>query len=111
MSIDWAWFERTHSEEQCAGRTCVVHNPTRHHMSTWPQIWRWDRGIVERRCLHGIGHPDPDQFEYWKETGQKWQGIHGCDGCCAQPHEEVTSNDGSGDTEQGEQAEGLGVRA
>lgn len=71
-----------HGESSCAGRTCVIHNPTAHHMSEFPLHWRHDRGIFERICEHGIGHPDPDQFDYWIETGQESQGVHGCDGCC-----------------------------
>lgn len=55
-------------------------------MSDWPAHWRHDRGILERVCSHGIGHPDSDQFDFWRETGQEWQGIHGCDGCC-QPND------------------------
>lgn len=42
--------------------------------------WRPDRGIMERVCEHGVGHPDPDDVKVqaggWTET------IHGCDGCC-----------------------------
>ena len=66
--------------------TCVLHNPTEHSMRGLPLIWRSDRGIYERVCPHGIGHPDPDQEEYWRAMrGDEWadaQGIHGCDGCC-----------------------------
>ena len=70
-----------HFRENCEG-PCVIHHPSPHHMSTWPLLWRDDRAIFERICAHGIGHPDPDQFEYWKATGQDSQGVHGCDGCC-----------------------------
>lgn len=72
---------RTHDPADCAGRVCVLHNTTKHAMSDWPIIWRDDRGIVERKCPHGIGHPDPDQFAFWRETDQMWQTTHGCDGC------------------------------
>jgi hypothetical protein len=49
-----------------------------------PLTWRSDRGIFERICNHGIGHPDPDQFPYWKEQGIfDTEASHGCDGCCA----------------------------
>jgi len=71
-----------HDEKLCKGRTCVIHNPSDHHMKDWPQIWRNDRGIFERQCEHGIGHPDPDQFDYWRLSGNMFAGIHGCDGCC-----------------------------
>jgi NTP pyrophosphatase (non-canonical NTP hydrolase) len=42
---------------------------------------------MERTCPHGIGHPDPDQWEFMVE---KWglaaavaEFSHGCDSCCA----------------------------
>jgi hypothetical protein len=65
---------RCHTPEQCAGETCCIHNPSDHHMKNWPQHWRADRGIMERICPHGVGHPDPDDLT--EDT------VHGCDSCC-----------------------------
>lgn len=70
-----------HLRSNCTGR-CVIHNPSDHHMRDWHLLWRYDRSIFERICEHGVGHPDPDQGDYWKATGQEYQGVHGCDGCC-----------------------------
>lgn len=67
---------RVHDSAACAGRNCVVHNPSDHHMRDWPTHFRNDRGITERICPHGVGHPDPD--DPTEDT------IHGCDGCCSQ---------------------------
>ena len=67
-----------HSREKCAGEFCCIHNPSDHHMREWPQNWRGDRGLMERICPHGIGHPDPDD----PATKTQYGGIHGCDGCC-----------------------------
>lgn len=67
-----------HRPELCAGRPCPIHNMTLHHMRSYPQHWRGDRGIMERICPHGIGHPDPDD---WLRNGTD-PGTHGCDGCC-----------------------------
>lgn len=83
----WAGFEEhkivnVHDESQCEHRACVVHNPSDHHMKQWPLHWRDDRTIFERICSHGVGHPDPDQIPFWKETGQLYQATHGCDLCC-----------------------------
>lgn len=95
-------LHNVHPAEKCAGQTCVIHNPTEHHMRGWQIHWRNDRGIFERICPHGIGHPDPDQFDYWRHARQSWRppinadildgpvvsnpfdgiGIHGCCGCC-----------------------------
>jgi len=69
----------THSKDKCQGQHCSIHNHSDHHMKDWPQNWRGDRGIMERICPHGIGHPDPDD-----PTNDR---IHGCDGCCIPPDE------------------------
>lgn len=74
-----------HDAQTCSFRVCVIHNPTQHRMRSWTLHWRGDRGIFERFCpTHGTGHPDPDQFPFWRETGQDWQGVHGCCGCCTE---------------------------
>lgn len=54
-----------HPMDNCAGESCVIHNPSDHHMRAWTLNWRDDRRLFERICPHGIGHPDPDQFEFW----------------------------------------------
>lgn len=81
-------LRNTHDFQVCQDRgprPCVIHNPTRHHMRLWPLILRDDRfpPLFERRCEHGTGHPDPDQFHYWKRHGLEEMAVHGCDGCCA----------------------------
>jgi len=80
---------RVHTGDKCEGRPCVIHSPSDHSMRSLPLIWRWDRGIFERLCTHGLGHCDPDQIPYWFEQGGQArvdsEMIHGCDGCCAQP--------------------------
>lgn len=78
----WSHGRNIHDPSVCEGRHCPVHNPSLHHMRTWPMHWRSDRGILERICEHGIAHPDPSQFDWWRVTGQEWQAIHGCDGDC-----------------------------
>lgn len=84
VKLDGLLLRNVHSEQLCAHRVCVVHNPTNHHMRTWPLNWRGDRGLFERICPHGVGHPDPDQYGFWDEQGTTaWMGVHGCDGCCA----------------------------
>lgn len=75
-------FNSVHHPSECKGRHCIVHWPVHTHMDDWPVVYRADRGIWERKCPHGIGHPDPSQFDYWQETGQMFEAVHGCDGCC-----------------------------
>lgn len=77
-----------HSKTECAGRSCVIHNPSDHVMRSFRTHWRDDRFMVERICPHGIGHPDPDDLAYWQEVGRDGAkrggglGVHGCCGCC-----------------------------
>jgi hypothetical protein len=78
---------KTHPESACAGREtpCCIHHPSEHHMRAWEMCWRADKGVMERTCLHGIGHPDPDHLAYARSVQGEdadWQGVHGCDGCC-----------------------------
>ena len=78
----WYTFTNTHAMNETCEESCVIHNPSGHHMQWWPLHWRSDRGIFERICKHGVGHPDPDQGPHWAATGQDWQWVHGCCGCC-----------------------------
>jgi hypothetical protein len=75
---------QTHGRDKCDGRACCIHDPSDHHMRTWPLNWRSDTGVMERICPHGVGHPDPDHMAYVRSLGAglEWQGVHGCDGCC-----------------------------
>lgn len=77
-----------HPPSWCEGRPCVVHHPTDHSMRQFPTKWRSDRGIMERICPHGVGHPDPDDQWFHLASGRFHEGVHGCDGCCLPPHEE-----------------------
>lgn len=74
-----------HPESACAGEHCVLHNPSDHHMLGWPTMWRGDKGLMERTCPHGVGHPDPDDMAFHKRNGREHLGVHGCDGCCWGP--------------------------
>lgn len=77
-----------HSPEKCIGEYCTMHNRSNHSMRSFPQHWRSDRGIMERTCPHGVGHPDPDdpKTKNWVEF------VHGCDGCCEGAYDEIMIN-------------------
>lgn len=77
-----------HDADLCEGGPCCIHNPTDHHMVDWPQFWRDDKGLMERICEHGIGHPDPDDRLIRGPEPSKWAGVHGCDGCCSTSQED-----------------------
>lgn len=95
-----------HSPDDCQSRPCVIHAPSDHSMRSFPTHFRFDRGLMERICPHGVGHPDPDDLNYkladaeLRATALESQteresilgkaiaeGIHGCDGCCMTPME------------------------
>lgn len=69
----------THHKGYCEGQYCTIHYRSDHSMRSFPQWWRSDRGIMERTCPHGIGHPDPDDIKILTRIDS---GVHGCDGCC-----------------------------
>jgi hypothetical protein len=72
---------RVHNRKMCQGRHCSIHNPSNHHMVTWPQHWRSYAKRMERICPHGVGHPDPDDVIFRASKGDNHT-AHGCDGCC-----------------------------
>ena len=74
-----------HDKDKCGGDHCVIHNPSDHNMKDWPTHWRGDRGLMERICPCGIGHPDPDDLAFKESIGYDVhvEGIHGCCGCCS----------------------------
>lgn len=77
-----------HDKEACRfPERCVIHNMSDHSMREFTQHWRSDRGLMERTCDHGIGHPDPDSAYFMRHvmTSQQYvtEMVHGCDGCCA----------------------------
>ena len=73
-----------HAASQCAGRPCVIHAPSDHHMRSWNLVWRGDKGTFERTCPHGVGHPDPDAAAYEESIGRGYLNVHDCDLCCAE---------------------------
>ena len=76
-------LRNVHYPTDCAGRGCAIHNhPSQHNLMDARLNWRTDRGILERICPHGIGHPDYDSAKYLESQGLGDENIHGCDGCC-----------------------------
>lgn len=81
------WLPRplvTHEENsECREMGCVLHNPsdTIQNREGWPYHWRTDRGIMERICMHGVGHPDYDSARFLSRHGKEYENIHGCDFC------------------------------
>jgi hypothetical protein len=73
-----------HSPQACAEALgCAIHNrPSDHPLKNAKMLWRNDRGILERLCEHGVGHPDADSAAYLASIGRSNDNIHGCDGCC-----------------------------
>lgn len=63
-----------HLEAECAGRPCLLHHPSRHHMRRWPLVWVDSQKVFRRMCQHDVAHPDPD--------GWGPDDHHPCDGCC-----------------------------
>ena len=79
---------QTHPRERCVGNFCSVHNPSAHPLRDAPRNWRSDKGMMERQCVHGVGHPDPDDLAFFRRTRDAeradGRGVHGCciERCC-----------------------------
>jgi hypothetical protein len=73
---------RHHGSSTCQ-LPCPFHGPSNHPLKDSAMHWRADRGILERICQHGVGHPDPDSLAFHSDDS----GIHGCciERCCAAP--------------------------
>lgn len=82
-----------HRPEFCEHDACPIHHPSAHHMRDWPLNWRGDRQLMERICPHGVGHPDPDHMHRAERLTGEADGVHGCDGCCAEPASEQKTDD------------------
>lgn len=77
------FLRSVHDPRACEGRGCAIHNhPSEHPLNGAPLNWRADRGILERLCSHGVGHPDHDAAKYLASIGEGFENIHGCDLCC-----------------------------
>lgn len=78
---------RTHPPEECASEKCDIH---RRPEKFWglTLLWRYDRGIVEQVCEHGIGHPSPSEHVFQTKRGTLAELVHGCCGeCCEEWYE------------------------
>ena len=69
-------LHNVHPVGTCKHENCTIHNPSDRAEAIGKQKWRTDRGMMERVCSHGHGHPDPDEFLYGDAL------AHACDGCC-----------------------------
>jgi hypothetical protein len=80
-----------HARNADCDEGCVIHNPSDHPMRNFPTHWRGDRGLMERICPHGVGHPDPDDLAYKRRMrGDGYvhaESVHGCCGCCVGSYE------------------------
>lgn len=81
---------KTHGASMCVGDNCCIHNPSDHHMVTWPLIFNMRKlAMGERVCEHFQRHPDPDAYAFLKsrlpEYLSKALWSHTCCGCCTIP--------------------------
>lgn len=55
-------LSNVHPEGTCMDQHCTIHNPSDHHMRTWPMHFNHGSRQMERTCPHGQQHPDPDEL-------------------------------------------------
>ena len=80
--LDGTVLHNVHLRDTCVGEWCCIHNPSPRATALGKLHWRSDRALMERICVHGVGHPDPDSMAWRRRHGAAVEGIHGCDGCC-----------------------------
>lgn len=78
----FAGLKNVHDKDFCAGQICVMHNPINGDFRRLLLVWENNVKRYERVCEHGVTHPDPSQFAFWRATGQEQLGTHPCDRCC-----------------------------
>lgn len=67
----------------CHQYGCPVHNPSNEAIAIGRLFWRDDRGIFERICEHGVGHPDHDMLRWMERTrGADYARVESVHGCC-----------------------------
>lgn len=69
---------QTHNSGQCFGQWCAIHRPMPGPWESWPRQWRDDRGILERVCPCGTGHPVAEMYEWAIANGKGFELVHGC---------------------------------
>jgi hypothetical protein len=82
--IDGTVLVNVHTQDQCAGQSCCIHNPSQHHMALWPHHWDREKQML-RECPHGYLHPDPDDLAFKRHMHANVaarRALHRCDGCC-----------------------------
>ena len=83
-SQGWRYSNIHPENDGCRIDGCMIHNPdTEWAGAEWPYFPRGD-GRIERTCLHGVGHPDPNTARFLTTRGWSHAAAytHGCDGCC-----------------------------
>jgi hypothetical protein len=70
----------THGLGSCLGQWCCIHRPMPGPWSGWPRYWRDERGIMERICPCGVGHPVAEMYEYTVLQGDMYKLTHTCCG-------------------------------
>lgn len=68
----------THAQWSCIGDFCVVHRPMPGPWQDWPTRWRQDRGIMERVCPCGVGHPASEEYQWGGDMEHGCCGVHTC---------------------------------
>lgn len=82
ITVDNGHLFKVHLAQKCEGESCWVHNPSGHHMASWPIQWNASLRTVFRICTHDVEHPDPDDVDYYGGLGVDTT-EHDCDGCCS----------------------------
>lgn len=82
---------QVHAKDRCDDATaCPVHAPTDHPLADRPTHWDGSRGVMQRVCVHGHKHPDPDDRKIIANWALR---SHQCDGCCLPTFNKIGNTD------------------
>lgn len=86
---DGSTLYNVHSDLDCAGRYCCIHNPSSHPLSSADRTWI--DGQIWRVCEHAKIHPDYDDVAYKIMRDGEVEIQHTCcpENCCTMPEDFV----------------------
>ena len=77
---DGTKLHNVHTDEQCVGTFCVIHNPAPGPWGTWPTTWMEELRLMGRVCPHDIVHVAVEDL-LTMPTGLTEVHNHGDSGC------------------------------
>jgi hypothetical protein len=76
---------QTHLRSACMGTWCCIHTQMPGPWSSWPRLWRDDRGVMVRVCPCNVEHPVAEMYEPAIYLNREYMLVHDCCECPCSP--------------------------